>query len=194
MSQQTTDNRPAVENLAAGDHISDNTGVHQVVHVLRYNNGDGTPMIALTQLPLGKGEPWVARHAEGTKLHLATDAEVRDYTDAGRRAALAEALHNLADDIVEQRLPVSASLFDVGPGVLGSRADLERWAAYVGVEVTLSGRIPIASTSRPIADGLSLHFHTQCSPEPEPVVVDPTAGAELAAKVQGEADALPAEV
>ncbi|MFI1195484.1 hypothetical protein ACH4T9_19815 [Micromonospora sp. NPDC020750] len=161
-------NRQAVEKLTIGQHISDNLGVHELVHHLPFHNGEGSQMYALTLRPLGAGDPWVSRHPEGAKLRLATDAEIRYYTDAGRREALAAALRQLASDIVEQQLPVSARLFDAAPGVLRSRADLERWAAYLGVEVTLCGETPIATGSRPVADGLSLHFHTQCEPEPEP--------------------------
>jgi hypothetical protein len=178
MPQQTTDNRPTVETLAVGDHVSDNTGVHQVVHVLRYSNGDGTPMIALTQLPLGRGEPWVARHPEGTRLHLATDAEVREYTDAAQRAALAEALHSLADDIIEQRLPLPVHNVYFSAGVLGSRADLDRWAAYLGAEVrggTADDPIPGVDGERPVAGRMVLTIHAQTPSEPKPQPAPATA-------------------
>ncbi|MFE7874741.1 hypothetical protein ACFUYE_30875 [Micromonospora humida] len=171
-------NRTAVENLTVGQHISDNVGVHELVHHLRYRNGDGSPMHALTLRPLGKGEPWVARHAQGVLVILASDEEIREYREQGRRAALAEALHALADDITKHRLPVPAWTFTLR-GCLGSRADVEAWVARVGAVERMSGRIPVAELSRPVGDHLKLEVAVQGPPEPEP---------EPAAEVEAEQD------
>ncbi|MGW3608987.1 hypothetical protein ACWD6N_03710 [Micromonospora sp. NPDC005163] len=176
MDTNPTNRRP-VEQLTAGVHIADVHGVHELVHSLPYSNGDGSPMYALTLRPIGSGEPWVERHAKGVKVHLATDAEVAEAVDAVRRFALAQALRALADDIVDRNLPVSAGWFSVGPGVLDSRDDLNRWAAYFGAEVTMGGTagdIPVVRASRPVMAGLRLDFHAQSSAEPvaAPLQVD----------------------
>ena len=167
MSGQTT-NHKAVEQITTGSHISDSRGVHEVAHVLPYRDGDGRQKYAVTLRPIGPGVPFVDRHSEGTQLRLADDAEIRMWEATSRRRALVAALHALADDIEQHELPVTARLFDAAPGVLRSRADLERWAEYLGTEIRMSGSTPIVSANRPVADGLDLHFHTQITPEPEP--------------------------
>lgn len=169
MSQETTNNRRAVEKLTAGDHITDAQGVHEVVHALEFSNGDGSPMTALTLRPLANGQPWIVRWQHGTTLHLATDDEVREYKDLGRRQALAKALHQLATDIVERRLPIPQYRFEVG-GVLPTRADLEAWAEFLGVDVAMGGGgdIPVVRHEAATGDGPALCFGMQSRVEPKP--------------------------
>ena len=171
MTDQQTTNRRPVEQLAAGQHISDADGVHEVVHALSYRNGDGRPWMALTLRPLHVGQPWIARWQHGAAVHLATDEEIREYADMARRQAVADALHKLADDIVQKRLPLPSYTVFFSAGVLESRADLDRWAAYIGGEVR-GGKpgdpIPAVTVDRPVAGRLSLNMHAQCQPEPEP--------------------------
>ena len=56
------------------------------------------------------------------------------------REQLAAELHRIADDIVNQQLPLydllSARLY---LGVLDTRADLQRWADYLGTEIEEDG-------------------------------------------------------
>ncbi|QLQ37952.1 hypothetical protein [Micromonospora robiginosa] len=192
MTQQETTNRRPIETLTAGEHVSDSQGVHEIVHVLGMQDG-GAREITLTLRPLGPGKPWLMRHPEGTPVWAATSAEVREYEDQGRRRALAELLHKLADDIVEHQLPLPSYHFTVSPGHFSTQADVERWATYLGAEVGTSRAAPdiaVTSASRPITDRLSLDIRVQGNADP---VVEPAVGAELAAKVQAEADALPAE-
>ncbi|MGW5556905.1 hypothetical protein ACWER9_06735 [Micromonospora sp. NPDC003944] len=165
-------NRKAVEDLTVGEHVSDNTGVHEVAHNLSYRNGDGNPMRALTFNPLGAGDPWVGRYAQGVKLHLATDDEVREFHDTGRRLALVSALHQLADEILSSRLPVPTYSLSVHGGV-HTRADLERWAAHLGVDVRMGGTdadIPVVDTTRKVGQSLTLGVYFQSPAEPKPVV------------------------
>lgn len=161
-------NQKAVENLTAGDHLSDSAGVHELVHVLRYQDGDGREMFALTQRPLGPGDPWVARHRKGITVRLATEAEISEYTARRRREALAQALHRLADDIIDQGLPVPTYRLEVR-GCLNSRADVERWAKHLDGDLRMGGTdkdIPVAAVERPVLDGLRLELHFQGPSEP----------------------------
>ncbi|MEV4271976.1 hypothetical protein [Micromonospora aurantiaca (nom. illeg.)] len=190
MTQQESTNRRPIETLTAGEHVSDSQGVHEIVHVLGMQDG-GAREITLTLRPLGAGKPWLMRHPEGTPVWAATPEEVREYADQGRRLAVAEQLYKLADDIVKQRLPLPNYTLFFSAGVVESRGDLDRWAAYVGGEVrggTPGDPIPAVTVDRPVAGRLSLNMHAQC--QPEPIVVEPSVGAELAAKVQAEVDAL----
>ncbi|WFE41912.1 hypothetical protein [Micromonospora sp. WMMD998] len=168
MTEKQGTNRRPIEDLTAGDHISDSQGVHEVVHVLGMQDG-GQREITLTLRPVGPGKPWLMRHTEGSAVAIATQEEVREYADLGRRRALADALHTLADGIVEQRLPLPR--YWIGfRAVLDSRADVDRWAAYLGVETKVgdTNRTPSASADRPVADGLTLDIHMQGPAEPEP--------------------------
>ncbi|WP_162959136.1 hypothetical protein [Micromonospora tulbaghiae] len=183
MTTEDTTNRRPIETLTAGEHVSDNQGVHEIVHVLSTQDG-GAREITLTLRPLGPGRPWLMRHREGAPVRMATSEEIRECgDDLGKREALAEALRLLADDIVEHRLPLSGYRFTVSAGHLDSQAEVERWAVYLGVEVGRSGAskgIAVANSSRPIAERLSFDVHAQgnADPEPAPVEVVELSGAE----------------
>lgn len=172
-------NRKAVEDLTVGEHVADAQGVHRVIHSLPFRNGDGQRHIALMLDPIGSGQPWVARHPEGYHLTLATDELVRDHREIGRRAAAADALRQLADDIVRLRLSVSEYSLRLSAGVLRSRAELDRWAVYLGAEVrggTPGDPIPAVNGSRPVMDGMVLSIQAQIQPAPQPATTDEQSG------------------
>ncbi|WP_435233325.1 hypothetical protein [Micromonospora aurantiaca (nom. illeg.)] len=71
------------------------------------------------------------------------------------RERLAAELHRLADDIVNLKLPVARLMSArLSVGVLENRADLERWATYLGVEIDEGGG---TNTDIPAVDHL-IHF------------------------------------
>ncbi|WP_431976135.1 hypothetical protein [Micromonospora haikouensis] len=181
MNDQQSTGREAVENLTVGQHISDHVGVHQVVHVLRYADANCTPTIALTLLPLGQGDPWVARHREGHKVALADDDEIREFSAAHRRHALAARLRVLATDIVDLRLPVPARRVVLGLWV-DDVAEVERWAQHLKAEVRVGTTVPNAPATEadlPLVDDLELNIYVQGPLEPPPA--DPGAAADAAA-------------
>ncbi|WP_320067669.1 GGDEF domain-containing protein [Micromonospora sp. RTGN7] len=125
-------NREAVEKLTIGQHISDNLGVHELMHRLPYSNADGTPMYALTLRPLGKGDPWVSRQPEGAEVLLASDDEVRDEVHAavGQGALAARTLLD-SDEVARLRADCDRyrhlALTDPLTGALNRHGLVEHW-------------------------------------------------------------------
>ncbi|MBQ1061305.1 hypothetical protein [Micromonospora sp. C41] len=177
--QQSTNPREfrAVEKLTSGDHVNyaadhvSDVVTWQVGHAAAYTDANTIPMVAVTLIPPGGGEPVLVRERRGVTLPVSTEAEIADARAEGRRLALAAALHQLASDIVRNRLPLTGYHFRVSAGHLDSQAEVQRWAEYLGVEVGRSGAskdIAVANSSRPIAEDLSFDVHAQGNADPEP--------------------------
>ncbi|MCT2280598.1 hypothetical protein M3G91_23565 [Micromonospora chalcea] len=177
--QQSTNPREfrAVEQLTSGAHVNYavdgdfSVVTWQVGHAAAYTDANTIPMVAVTLIPPGGGEPVLVRERRGVMLPVSTEAEIADARAEGRRLALAAALHQFAGDVVRRRLPLASYRFTVSAGHLDSQAEVERWAEYLGVEVGRSGAskdIAVANSSRPIAEGLSFDVHAQGNADPEP--------------------------
>jgi hypothetical protein len=162
-----------IGELTPGEHISTAIGISRVVHVQPYRDRDGRrQMMAVTMTPVDGAEPWVRWGAPDDRIQVATEAEVAANAESGRRTALANALRALADDIVEYPLPVPRYHLSVG-GALESRAELEVWARYLGVDITpggTAGDIPVADKAieTPGGPDLSVHLQSPSEPKPEP--------------------------
>jgi hypothetical protein len=161
-----------LSELTPGEHIGTALDISRVAHVQPYRDGDGRPQVAVTLTPIDGGKPWVRWGAPDDTVQVATEAEVAAYAEFGRRAALATALRELADDIVEYPLPVPQYSVSVG-GALESRAELEVWARYLGVDITpggTAGDIPVADKDieTPGGPGLNVHLQSPSEPKPEP--------------------------
>ncbi|MEU4777501.1 hypothetical protein [Micromonospora sp. NPDC023633] len=93
--------------------------------------------------------------------------------DTDLRDRLAAELHRIADDIVRLELPLKDTLSStLNLGVLHSRADLERWAEYLGsaIKVDSANSIPF-TTHRILLDGQKygawLDVRAQTKAEPQ---------------------------
>lgn len=141
--------KPAAE-VQPGEHLIEGADdVALVQHALPYTDTDHQPMVALTVLPLrGDREPFLARFRSNIMLRLATDAEIAAVGEQQRRIALAEALRDVAEQILVNRLPVDYQVFDI---VLDTRAEAQRWATAYGLpmpEETSSGKTPALQIER----------------------------------------------
>jgi hypothetical protein len=105
-----------------------------------------------------------------TELLDHTPAEPEQPAELTVRERLAAELHRIADDIVRLKLPLDRTQLRLG--VLDSRADLERWAAYLGSEIeedggTANNITKTEHTIRLTDDrwGPSLQIHAQIPPD-----------------------------
>lgn len=151
--------KPASE-LTRGDFVLHNGAVHQVRHVepISYSN-----QYLLVVFAGGV----TAEYAAECSAPIAFAEEIADAQGAGRRAALAGALHELASAIVDEVLPVP-EFFTELRSTLDSRADVERWAEHLGVDVKMGGpqdNIPYAEQHVKVG-GVSFEVHVQGPPEP----------------------------
>ncbi|MBM0275362.1 hypothetical protein [Micromonospora tarensis] len=82
---------------------------------------------------------WIANAAAKSGA-LAAEQNKLAPTKPDVRQQLAAHLHRIADDIVSQQLPLYELLSArLSLGVLDSRADLQRWADYLGTEIAEDG-------------------------------------------------------
>ena len=177
MSQQSTETeQPTVKRadaLEAGDHVIEQfDGADRPTKVLvaqPYRNGDGTRMVSLMLDTLDGLRPLTLEYRAERMVELADEQDLAAFHDTAQRQALAKALHQLAADIVERRLPIPQYRFEVG-GVLATRADLEAWAEYLGAEVAMGGGgdIPVVRHEAATGDGPVLYFGMQSRVEPQP--------------------------
>jgi hypothetical protein len=122
------------------------------------------------------------------------DAEVAPSTEQTLQQALAAELHRIADDIVRLNLPLKDTMCGgLSLGALASRADLERWADYLGTAIEVNSANDIPSVRhRVLLDGgpygAWLDVHAQINPEgPSEVERLRAEVAELRAQVAGGA-------
>lgn len=159
------------DELETGDHIIEVAQYGQPPQPLKvlfahpFRDGDGKPMVAVmldAPTKIDGFSPLDLRVPVDAKFEMADEQDLAAYHDAGRRQALAATLRQLADEIVDLALPIPRYQISIG-GVVDSRAELERWAEHLDVEVRMSGEIPVVDKER---GGLDVHF--QSAPEPEP--------------------------
>lgn len=172
MNQQSTGERRefrAAELLTGGEHVNHQVDrdyavlTYQVGHAAPYTDDNSVPMVALMLTPAGGGEPVLVRERRGVTLPIATEAEIAAAAADGKRIAVANALHELARRILNDRLPVPG-FFHVS-SVTDSREQLDCWAKAFGVEVRMSGSYPVASWD---VGGLDVRMQSEPEPEPEP--------------------------
>lgn len=156
MTDQQSTNIRRVDNLTVGDHLSDHQGVHELVHIYRFDNGD-TPMIALTARALSTGVPWLSRHAVEDEVRVATADEIREYEVMGRRRAFANTLCEIADQVNDERLPLGRITADLTV-FLDDDAGLDQWAKALGIEVSEPSGWPRVTKEMP---GLSVKVYGQ---------------------------------
>lgn len=161
------------DQLAVGDHVIEQyDGGEKPAKVLAaqpFRNGDGTRMVSLMLDTLDGGRPLFVEYRAEWQIPLATEAELAGVASGARRTALVKALHRLADDIAEHRLPIPTFTVTFG-GVLDSRADLAVWAKHLGSEIQMGGNgdIPVIRTDIAVVESLSLHVGLQASTLREP--------------------------
>lgn len=170
--------------LSVGQHIlhfasPETPVVAEVASTLPFKDGNGTPVVFLTLIPVGEGEPVQVRHPAAAAVDLATDVDVAKALDHHhyRRVALRDVLRRLGDDIVANALPLPPYGLEFG-GCIDTLADATAWARYLGVKVRGGGpdsSIPVADLAMPYeAGGVLLKVKVQAMEEmptePEPVV------------------------
>lgn len=141
----------------------------RIVAVEPYANGDKRPMIAALLATDDGREPMYARYRAEQMIDLASPELIAAAKDAERRQAMAQVLRRLADDIVDLDMPLPKYRLHV-TGCLDSRAEVERWAKHLDVEVRLGGtqeNIPVANKELDVLDGLMVDLQFQSDPEPE---------------------------
>lgn len=179
---ETTPTTVPARDLTVGQHIRWAGVIAEVRHLLPYRDPDRVERIAITGLRLDNGRPLPLTTPADEKVTLATDEQVAEAGAAQRREELADKLraaadqlHRLANDVVRRRLPVPS--YPVGievHGIVDSRADLEAWAAHLGVSVPA----PVSATDRIPSCGAEcgpLAIRMQSAPEPQPWEVLPPA-------------------
>lgn len=150
-----------IADLTAGQHIWHDGAIREIRHVEPYTH-NGKPR----HLAILDGGRLLDKPA-GDPVAVATDDDIAEARAAGRRTALANALHDLANSIVAEALPLPSYSLDVN-GYVGTRAELQRWAEHLGVDIRPGGvkrDIPVAKRGLTAGD-LTLNVHFQSPPEP----------------------------
>ena len=145
----TVQHAPA-DTLRPGQYIADPSipgSVGEIAHVVPYHDADGRPRVAVTVMPLWhSAEPLLMRRHAADSVRLATPAEIDACQERRRRREVALGLVSLADQIEGGELPLG-SYIGVSMSV-GARADVDRWASALGVEVRVSDGWPTAHAYR----------------------------------------------
>jgi hypothetical protein len=118
--------------LTAGQHVRlrVDTPPYRVDHTYRVETGQ----VLLLLVPVGGGNPSSVLWKPSTPFELVADEELAELEVVARRARLVAALHELADDIERLELPVPEYRAELTV-MPGPRADVDRWASLLGVEV-----------------------------------------------------------